>query len=125
MCSTSSQSQRGRESESEVEVGTSGTQVEMGDDSQGQADRKFYDFPDQAPPVSLEATDPAPTEETPLPDSVNTTSTIKSLPGPKKFRSKSAFFRGNAREIMDMVDRNIVGRETVFQGPFGPRRCKF
>lgn len=42
--------------------------------------------------------------------------------GPKKFRSKGN--QKNTRGLMEMVERNIIGRETVFQGPFGPRRCK-
>lgn len=44
--------------------------------------------------------------------------------GSKKYRSKSTFFRGSTRDLIEMVDRNVIGRETVFQGPFGPRRSK-
>jgi hypothetical protein len=87
----------------------------METDIQGQAHRKFYDLP---VPEAAEGADPVLAEEC-----AATGSGIGK--NAKKFRSKSAFFRGNAREVMEMVDRNIIGRETVFQGPFGPRRCKF
>ncbi|CAG7825541.1 unnamed protein product [Allacma fusca] len=40
----------------------------------------------------------------------------------KKFRSKSAHFRGSTRDLMQMIDHNIIGRDTTFQGPFGPRK---
>jgi len=70
--------------------------------------RQFYKIPE---------TLPLPSPEGGTGDSANTEKTKK--------RTKSFRFRGNSRELMEMVDQNIIGRETVFQGPFGPRRCKF
>jgi hypothetical protein len=68
--------------------------------------RKFYQLPD--PPSSSECA------EDPLNGGTKQ----------KKYRSKSAFFRGSTRDLIEMVDQNIIGKETVFQGPFGPRRSK-
>lgn len=41
----------------------------------------------------------------------------------RKYRSRNALFRGTTRELVEMIDRNLIG--LVFQGPFGPRQSKF
>lgn len=71
--------------------------------SKAYGNRKFYQLPENA--LSTESED--------MPSK-----------GPKKYRSKTALFRGSSRELVEMVDRNIIGRELVFEGPFGPRRSK-
>jgi hypothetical protein len=63
-----------------------------------------------------------------IPDTISSSECVEDVSngkGPKKYRSKNALFRGSTRALVEMVDMNIIGRETVFQGPFGPRRSKF
>lgn len=42
----------------------------------------------------------------------------------KKVKSKYYLQRRNIRGLIEMVEQNLFGRETVFQGPFGPRRSE-
>ncbi|CAL8115207.1 unnamed protein product [Orchesella dallaii] len=72
--------------------------------------RKFYQLPD-TPSSSLEY------------GSGDVDSNCNSQRGAKKFRAKAT--QKNIRGLMEMVERNVIGRETVFQSPFGPRRCVY
>ncbi|ODN03689.1 tRNA 2-thiocytidine biosynthesis protein TtcA [Orchesella cincta] len=72
--------------------------------------RKFYQLPD-TPSSSLEY------------GSGDVDPNCNNQRGAKKFRAKAT--QKNIRGLMEMVERNIIGRETVFQSPFGPRRCVY
>lgn len=87
--------------------------VKMSMDNQIYGNREFYQFIEKTVQVDIS------TDGDRLSSSSGATKASMS-----KRKSKSALFRGNSRELIEMVDRNIIGRDTGFQGPFGPRRSK-